>query len=214
MGIQRWEPAQALRPASAACAGGPPPGAWQKRARQVIAFAQQQLWSPEGEAALSYLREERRLSEGTIRRFGLGWLPKEVWDDAGRWGWEDRQRVWLPEGILIPCEVEGVLWSLKIRRSEGLPRYVAVRGSQRALFGADSLPEASVAFLCEGELDAMLLMQEAGDLAGERLWAGPRSRSRRDGYGVCAGQGTSWSLTTGTGRASRRPGRSSLCPLA
>ena len=58
------------------------------------------------------------------------------------------------------------VWYLKVRRAAGQPKYTQVRGGQVALFGADTLPGRDVAVVTEGEFDAMLLHQEAGDLVG------------------------------------------------
>lgn len=45
-------------------------------------------------------------------------------------------------------------------------KYVKIKGSQPGLFGADNLIGAWLAVLTEGELDCLLLHQEAGDLVG------------------------------------------------
>ena len=100
----------------------------------------------------------------------------------------------IPRGIVIPCETGGRLWYLKIRRVPGdsftcgnwrgkcqhtmtapglcpqcqwdNPKYPQVTGSRPALYLAEALRNQRAAVLTEGELDALLLWQAAGDLAG------------------------------------------------
>lgn len=184
----------APRPARPA---GPPPDAWQQRGRALGAESCAALWARQGAAALAWLRG-RGLSDDTIRAAQLGYnaqpgfeilaqwgLPAEVNPDTGK-----PRKVFVPRGIVIPCEVGGALWYLKIRRvpgdmfacagcrrtltepgecshcGEDNPKYLQIRGGRPALFGADTMRGKSAAVLCEGELDALLLGQEAGDLAG------------------------------------------------
>jgi hypothetical protein len=89
--------------------------------------------------------------------------------DAEQWGGEAESRVCLPAGILIPTEAQGTLWAIKVRLPAGNPKYQYVAGSRRALFGSILLATAEPAeamIVAEGEFDAMLLCQEAGDLVG------------------------------------------------
>ena len=46
----------------------PPSAEWQAAAQKVLDYAAHALWSPEGAAALRYLREERGLEDWVIRR--------------------------------------------------------------------------------------------------------------------------------------------------
>ena len=147
----------------------PPGTTWQERARAFVCYAQEQLWTDAGQVGLTYLREERGLSDDTIRAWGLGWNPKDWWDTPGRWGLEGK-KVWLPVGVVIPCEVDGAIWYAKIRRfgADGRPltksgdKYGGPRESKGALFGLDKLQGRDMAIICESELDAMLLWQEIG----------------------------------------------------
>ena len=88
---------------------------------------------------------------------------------------DDSQRhsIWLPRGIVIPCSEDGQLWYLKTRRPlthaqehQSQQKYIKVKGSQAGLFGAWNLRGAWLAVLTEGELDCMLLDQQAGHLTG------------------------------------------------
>lgn len=156
----------------------PPPSAWQEAAKRVAEAAMQTLWSPIGAKALAYLRERRAFTDKTIHTWRLGYNAAWRKYNPTLWGSDDAAPVWLPAGIVIPGWAAGSLWYLKVRVAlpgDSLaayigggqrpgPKYVQVRGSRPALFGADSLPGHAVAVLCEGEFDALLLWQQAGEL--------------------------------------------------
>lgn len=142
---------------------GPPSEIWQARAREFVEYARGRLWADIGEKALTYLHD-RGLTDDTIRFFNLGYNPADLWDEPHRWGLEGK-RVWLPRGVVICCQINDVLWYIKIRRPSGKPKYVQVRGSKSALFGAEDLGnEGRLLLLAEGEFDMMLAKQEIGDL--------------------------------------------------
>jgi hypothetical protein len=140
-----------------------PSAAWQTRARALVAEAEARLWSPQGERALAYLREKRGFADETLRGARLGYLPAERREDPARWGLAG-EGVWLPRGVVIPCKVLGNLWYVKIRRPAGEPKYVLARGSAPALFGAATVADHDIAVYTEGEFDALLVEQTAGDL--------------------------------------------------
>lgn len=139
---------------------------WRARGMRLVEQGEGCLWGGEGESARAYLRR-RGLKEATIRRYRLGYLAEtrrergEVWGLPEQSGW-----VWLPRGITIPVIEGGRLWSINLRRATGRPKYVRVKGSRGALFGAENLLRAEMGLLCEGEFDAMLLDQEAGPRLG------------------------------------------------
>ena len=55
---------------------------------------------------------------------------------------------------------------MKVRTNREQPKYLAISGGHPCLFGADTLVMGEPAILVEGEFDALLLRQEAGDLIG------------------------------------------------
>lgn len=147
------------------------PAAWQERGRSFLAYAQEQLLAtPE---ALAYLQgPERGLKLETITAAGLGYNP-QPWSDAPqRWGLDPKQhrQVWIPRGWVIPYERDGVLWYIKLQQpaedgQEGAGRYKHITGGRAALYSARHLkPDGRPLVLTEGELDCLLLEQEAGDL--------------------------------------------------
>ena len=177
-------PAAASKPAPARPVprAAPPNPAWQARARAFLEQAEHTLWSEAGRRALAYLREKRGLTDETIRRRRLGFHPQDAWEERETWGLAPAveggkpKRVWLPRGIVIPCIVEGDIWYVKVRRATGKPKYLNVAGGEPALFGIETLEGKRVAVLTEGEFDAMLLHQEAGDLVGVATMGGVQTR--------------------------------------
>jgi DNA primase len=174
-----WSPLTVSRAFSA-----PPSLTWQARARAFVAYAQEQLWTKAGKPGLDYLCGGG-LTEATICRFGLGWNPCALWDDAQHWGLSGG-KVYLARGVVIPCAVSGNLWYVKIRcfNSRGKPithsgaKYGGPRGGRGALFGADDLrANGRPLLLCEGERDALLAIQEVADLVDVATLGGAGRRS-------------------------------------
>lgn len=141
-----------------------PSETWQQRARRLLASVQAHLWGPEGDRARAYLHRDRGLTYATIRSWGLGYNPQDVWDDSGDWGLTGAKAVYIPRGIVIPCEISGVCWYVKVRLPRVDRKYLLIRGSKPALFGVDNvtgrLESTAAVFATEGEFDAMLLDQE------------------------------------------------------
>lgn len=169
-------PPRPLEPAK-----GAPSIGWQAWARVFAGEAVDYLWSPSGAKARDWLHA-RGLRDDTLRRWQIGYNPKTYHEDASLWdhpGDDDTRAkpVWIPAGVVIPCEVAGVMWNVKIRRrdhdlaiesAQGKKpsKLIAPRGWRPALYMAETLIEQAVVVFTEGELDSLLLWQEAGDLAG------------------------------------------------
>ncbi len=132
-----------------------PSTAWQEQAQGVSNTCQAVLWSDAGTKARAWLNR-RGLAKETVKTWRLGFNP----DDQKLCG------LWVPRGIVIPCLVAGRIWYLKVRRATGQTKYSQVSGGQTALFGADTIANHDTVVVTEGEFDAMLLHQEAGDLVG------------------------------------------------
>jgi DNA primase len=137
----------------------PPPADWQEKAKRIAAEFETALWSDAGARARSYLGNQRGLTDDTLRAWHVGYCHKE-----GHY-----HGLYVPRGIVLPWFAGGRLWKVQIRRPTNDPkkRYVQVQGSAGScpgLFGADKLTGKSGCFVVEGELDCMLMWQEAGDL--------------------------------------------------
>jgi len=99
--------------------------------------------------------------------------------------------IWLPRGVVIPCRVKDELWYVKIRRPAQDTKYVHVTGSKAALFGTRTLRREGehlpVAVMTEGEFDAMLLHQDAGDLVAAVTLGSAAGRLRLQWMWMLAG---------------------------
>ncbi len=145
---------------------------WQDVAQAFVERAQVQLWDEDrGKAALSYLRG-RGLDSKAILGADLGFNPAESWQEKEAWGLPcDSKQLWLPKGITIPWYNAGQLATVRLRlppsllqHRPDLPKYYALPGSRPTLYGADCLTPDRPALLLEGEIDALIAGQHAGDL--------------------------------------------------
>lgn len=144
---------------------------WQQVAKRFIDYSHENLLK---EPNVINQLEQRGLTIETIKRFRLGWNPKNLFDQRERWGLEPEikengllKRQWLPRGIVIPSFQDSHPTKIKVRRSDWvsedtLPKYVEVSGSTQSpsVYGDSSKP----IIIVESELDAILIQQEAADL--------------------------------------------------
>ena len=166
----------------------PPPAAWQTALREAVERTQAALWSATSSKVLAYLRRDRHLSDHTIRTAGLGYAPGYI---KTNYSYNDENGnkfvVSIPPGIVIPWEIDGVLWAVRVRSRVGsfaqylgipddrfttgdrsgeiVDKYRSARGSRPggALYGADHIRSGSPVFLFEGEFDTLLAQQEMDD---------------------------------------------------
>jgi len=142
---------------------------WSQCAEDVVKRAQDYLWSDGGEHARDYLFR-RGLRGDTLRRWEVGYNP-------GRYAvlgilTAKGEHATVLRGVTLPARVGGQLWGVKIRQPEGWePKYVGLDGGKVALYGVDTL-DKPVTLLAEGEFDAMLAWQEAGDIVGAATTTG------------------------------------------
>ena len=148
--------------------GAPPPEEWRRAAEKIVSQCEAALWGAAGAKARVWL-DARGLTADTCRAWRLGYHGED--DRIGD--------LYVPRGIVIPCFCEEALWYVKVRRPvpplDG-PKYWQVKGSKLTLFGLDRLAGQPELVICEGELDALLLRQLAGDLADVIAVAGATQR--------------------------------------
>jgi DNA primase len=144
---------------------------WQQVAKRFIDYSHENLLK---EPSVINQLEQRGLTTETMKRFRLGWNPKNLFDQRERWGLVPEikengfpKRQWLPKGIVIPSFQDSYPTKIKIRRSDwvsedALPKYVEVSGSTQSpsVYGDPLKP----IIIVESELDAILIQQEAADL--------------------------------------------------
>jgi DNA primase len=145
---------------------------WQSKARTFLDEAIKTLWTPKGDKIRAWLHAEKGLKDATIKAAGLGYNLADIFEARGTWGLEPvlkndgtERLQWIPAGLVIPLIINGDVLRLRIRRDnpgDG-PRYVIVSGSGTAPLIIDQ--DKGAAVIVESELDALLLSQEAGDIA-------------------------------------------------
>lgn len=152
---------------------GDPAEQWQHKANALVEWACERLM--QNSARLAWLKQ-RGIRKDTARNFRLGLNPGENGKDLFRpresWGLEtllkdnkQKKRLWIPRGLIIPLMINDQVRRVRIRRfSEKPPRYYVLPGSimEMIVIGAGS----RAVIVVESELDAVLLAQEAGNLAG------------------------------------------------
>jgi hypothetical protein len=147
----------------------PPNEIWQIRALTWMAEWQNVLWTMRGKPGRWHLYA-RGLKGRVIEPYQLGYNPYDRYEKLEDWGLEpcspEDRYVFLPAGVCIPWMVGDLVWKLNMRRFEKKPKYHQVKGSHPGLFGAGTLRDHDIAVVVEGECDALLLEQEAGDLVG------------------------------------------------
>ena len=152
----------------------PPPEDWQHRAHAFVTYAQEQLTTHP--PAAKYL-QQRGLSSATITAWQLGYNPQALYDEAPKWGLKNNRRVYCAPGIVIPHFYNGAPWFVNIRQLERPPKYLSLRGGRRGmLFGTPHHQGYPLLILCEGEFDALLAWQEAGDLCDILALGGAQNR--------------------------------------
>lgn len=155
--------------------------AWVCAAFDFIEACEEQLWQEEGQNALDYLHW-RGLQDQTLKAWRIGYNPTAGYGVPSEWGWEDGEKFAIPKGIVIPCQDGSGLHYLKIRQSQGEPRYLNLRGGHTRPFGLDTFRNAMTTLLFEGEFDALLAMQTGLGIGFASLPAGQPIRSEYAHY--------------------------------
>jgi hypothetical protein len=141
--------------------------AWENRGIEFMQLSQEYLWNKAGTQARDYLMNTRRLSEGMLKTWDIGFNPASRFEKYSDWGLpepDDGQRhaVYIPRGIVIPCFEGGELYYLKIRTLPGEekpdePKYRKVTGSRPGLVGLATVLNVETVFAVEGEFNLMPL---------------------------------------------------------
>lgn len=136
--------------------------AWQQWAQGIVqaGIARLTRGDRDGYFGREYLRK-RGLEPATWKRFNLGYSLKR-----GR------------GAIIIPWLRRGVVEGVFYRFLSGEQRYGGEARSERRLFGLDVLQGRPILLIVEGEINAMSLWQEAGDLADVLSFGGEGALQR------------------------------------
>lgn len=170
---------------------GEPSEQWQESAIALIQNSEDYLWSGKAEHVIAYL-ESRGLSRRTIEQAKIGYIPSNTFCSKEAWGIDDEsiKAVFLPRGILIPWLIDGKPYKLNVRRFQEdmdedeqqgrKPRkYIDIKGGSRGMYRIDTIQKGKPVFICEGEFDALILMQEIGGYASV-VATGSTDRGRSD----------------------------------
>lgn len=163
-----------------------PGAAWQAQAKAFMDHCTEQL--QRGSGALTWLQAERGLNAGTISRAGLGWNNQDKYESRKSWGMAPEvnskgkvKMVWLAAGLIIPLtDNQGQVTRIRIRRkvTDSYGRYVNVTGSGMAPM-VQWTDQPAVAVV-ESELDALLIMQECGEIIGTIAMGSAQSKPDAD----------------------------------
>ena len=158
----------------------PPPAGWQACGMRFVEFCEQALWDEKGRHALDWLHG-RGFNDSTLRASRIGWNGTQRFGDPARWDLPAGKKIWAPVGVVIPWIDSGTLWRVQFRRLDLMratvngvervqmgpdpePKYVHIRGSGDALYGADALDGSQPVMLTEGVFTSLAIQQEAGDI--------------------------------------------------
>jgi hypothetical protein len=138
---------------------------WQTTSMEIVQRAEDNLWQPIGAPALAWLHK-RGLSDETIRKYRLGYNPSDTRFDGALWG-NPGTTVYYPRGVVIPHIAANGIYAVKIRlvNSQDRRKYIHLPGGKTTCYGWQNMRGAWLAIITEGEFDAIILDQAAGDLA-------------------------------------------------
>lgn len=174
LGIERNADYVPSTPSKSAQSGKeqPPCKEWQSQGMILVERAQSALWSSAGKDMLDYLHG-RGMGDEIIKKKRLGYVPlqpngKFYEADLEQWGLTPEQtnkdKVRVPNGILIPWFCGMGLWRLALKRPGEKQSYGQVLGSGEGLFNVDAIQYDVPTIMTEAEFCAMAIEQECGDL--------------------------------------------------
>jgi len=138
-----------------------PEDPWKANAEKLVAWAHEHLLS--NLEALAWLAG-RGIDLNAVQKYRLGWNPGEKGRDLYRarsaWGLPEIRKengrpraLWIPQGLIIPAFIDGVVCRIRIRRPEGEPRYYVIPGSSAHTMHIE--PGRRAVVIVESELDAI-----------------------------------------------------------
>ena len=160
-----------------------PSAGWMEQAARFVAACAPGIESGPGHDCLL----SRGLTVETAHALGIGWNPADRYGRRADWGLDDEtnpetgrpRKVWLPRGLVLPIRRKVGTVAVLIRRADwkpkdDLPKYWQVKGSGNGCccLGAAGKPVVVV----ESVLDAVLVWQEAGDVAAAVALTGATKR--------------------------------------
>ena len=128
---------------------------WMRSSYEFLELCINHLWSDPGELVRNYLYW-RGLDDKSLKHWLLGYNPVDSYGVYEEWGIPGDGKLFLPKGIVIPCQDAEGLHYIKIRRRTGDPKYLVLKGGSTWPFGLSTYLHTAYGFLFEGEFDVML----------------------------------------------------------
>ena len=100
---------------------------WVQASYEFLERCIESLWGEEGEKARNYLYW-RGLNDRSLERWLIGYNHADSYGIGEEWGIPGNGELFLPKGIVIPCQDAEGLHYLKIRRPKGKPKYHVLKG--------------------------------------------------------------------------------------
>ncbi len=148
----------------------PPVADWTDMAYRLVEQAHKNLI--DDPIKLAWLKDERGLGLDTVKRHQLGWVINNIFNRRTRWGLDEQlnengnpKKVFIPSGLVIPCQDRGKIVRVRIRRDNpgDYGRYHVLPGSSSMPMVINQIkpwPGADPVIVVESELDTILLRQE------------------------------------------------------
>ena len=157
-------------PASWQAVGGADPAAlWREKADKLVGWAHGQLLENKSEMRRLLARG---ITQKLVKQYLLGWIAEDMWRHRKSWGLPEElkkdgkaKRLWIPGGLVIPQIIDNRATRIRIRRPAGEPRYYALPGSNMDCLVLSESKKERLVVVVESELDAVLLVRFAADLA-------------------------------------------------
>ena len=131
---------------------------WVQASYEFLERCVDHLWGESGNGARNYL-QSRGLNNTSLKKWLVGYNPKRSYGVAEEWGIPTQEEIFLPKGIVIPCQDAHGLHYLKVRRRSRNPKYLLLKGGKIWPFGLETYINTAYGFLFEGEFDVMLACQ-------------------------------------------------------
>lgn len=147
-----------------------PTSMWRDQAHRLLERCIEQLAGEENQHIRDWLLQSRGIDMESAVSAHLGYCPQDIRLTREKWGLPTDmdgkgkpRRLWIPEGIVIPCWRDGVMHRIRVRRfSKEGKKYIFIQGGSAMPYWIRT--HARHAVIVESELDAILINQQAGDL--------------------------------------------------
>lgn len=146
--------------------------AWFEKTLSLIQWAEDKLHNTsQGKKNLQWIYNEKGITADSAKEFHIGWNPSWVKRDRASWGLTEKLKedgtkadLWIPKGFVIPSiSKTGIIMNIRIRTG-GKNKYSLLPGSNMQYLVTGNM-SSKACFVVESDLDAILLHQEAEDLA-------------------------------------------------